>query len=108
MWSCPVCSERPQDMSWNSHHSQELPVQLTREQEATMDVGAWLQSLGLEQYEAVFRANAVDAEVLSELGEADLEKLGVLLGHRKKMLKAIAALHDHQSPAVPQPVEATP
>jgi hypothetical protein len=59
-----------------------------------MDIGAWLQSLGLEQYEAVFRANAVDAEVLPELGESGLEKLGVLLGHRKKLLKAIAAL-DH-------------
>ncbi|GEO16975.1 ATP-binding protein [Microvirga aerophila] len=65
-----------------------------------MDIGAWLQSLGLEQYEAVFRANAVDAEVLPELGEADLEKLGVLLGHRKKLLKAIAALHDNQPSAV--------
>ena len=69
-----------------------------------MDIGAWLQSLGLEQYEAVFRANAVDAEVLPELGEADLEKLGVLLGHRKKLLKAIAALHDNrQSNPADQP-----
>jgi class 3 adenylate cyclase/predicted ATPase len=94
-------------MSWNDRHSQELPVQWPRNEEATMDIGAWLQSLGLEQYEAVFRANAVDAEVLPELGEADLEKLGVLLGHRKKLLKAIAALRDNQSPAVHQPAEGT-
>lgn len=73
-----------------------------------MDIGAWLHSLGLEQYEAVFRANAVDAEVLPDLGEADLEKLGVLLGHRKKLLKAIAALQDNPSAAVHQLVEATP
>src|SRR5919112_4585024 len=101
-------AERSQDMSRNGRHSQKLPVRLLRGKGATMDIAAWLQSLSLEQYEVVFRANAVDAEVLPELGEADLEKLGVLLGHRKKMLKAIAALHDHQSPAVPQPVEATP
>ena len=70
-----------------------------------MDIDASRQSLGLEQYEAVFRDNAVNAEILPRLGEADLEKLGVLLGHRKELLKAIAALHDNQCPAVPQPVE---
>ena len=55
-----------------------------------MDVGSWLRSLGLGQYEAAFRDNAVDAEVLPELTDGDLEKLGVLLGHRKRLLKAIA------------------
>ena len=54
----------------------------------TMDVGSWLRSLGLEQYEALFRDNAVDAEVLVELTDTDLEQLGVLLGHRKRLLKA--------------------
>ena len=58
----------------------------------TMDVGSWLRSLGLGQYEAAFRDNAMDAEVLPELTDADLEKLGVLLGHRKRLLKAIAEL----------------
>jgi class 3 adenylate cyclase/tetratricopeptide (TPR) repeat protein len=58
----------------------------------TMDVGSWLRSLGLGQYEAAFRDNAVDAEVLPELADGDLEKLGVLLGHRKRLLKAIAEL----------------
>jgi len=58
-----------------------------------MDVAGWLHGLGLGQYEAVFRDNAVDdAAVLRELTEADLEKLGVLLGHRKRILKAVAAL----------------
>ena len=42
-----------------------------------MGIGAWLQSLGLEQYEALFRENDIDAEVLSDLTDADLEKLGV-------------------------------
>ena len=59
---------------------------------AALDVGAWLQALGLPQYERAFRENAVDEEVLPELGETDLEKLGVLLGHRKRILKALAEL----------------
>ena len=45
-----------------------------------MDVGDWLRSLGLGQYEATFRENEIDADVLPELTDADLEKLGVLLG----------------------------
>ena len=57
-----------------------------------MDVGEWLRSLGLAQFEATFRENGIDAEVLPELTEADLEKLGMLLGHRKRLLKAIAGL----------------
>ena len=44
------------------------------------------------QYEAAFRENAIDEEVLPDLTEQDLEKLGVLLGHRRKLLRAIANL----------------
>ncbi|WP_179294613.1 adenylate/guanylate cyclase domain-containing protein [Mesorhizobium sp. WSM3879] len=54
-----------------------------------MDIAAWLRGIGLEQYEQVFRDNAIDPEILPELTDADLEKLGVLLGHRKRLLKAI-------------------
>jgi class 3 adenylate cyclase len=57
-----------------------------------VDIAAWLRDLGLERYEEAFRESAIDAEVLPELTDADLEKLGVLLGHRKRLLKAIAAL----------------
>ena len=57
-----------------------------------MDVGDWLRSLGLTQYEALFRENDIDTEVLSELTESDLTGLGVSLGHRKRLLKAIANL----------------
>src|ERR1700722_19742169 len=56
-----------------------------------MDVGDWLRSLGLGQYETLFRQNDIDAEVLSELTEGDLEKFGVSFGHRKRLLKAIAS-----------------
>ena len=57
-----------------------------------MDVASWLRSLGLEQYEAAFRENAIDVSVLPDLTDQDLEKLGVLLGHRRKLLRAIANL----------------
>jgi class 3 adenylate cyclase/predicted ATPase len=56
-----------------------------------VEIGAWLRSIGLGQYEQTLQQNAIDAEVLPELTDADLEKLGILLGHRKKMLKSIAA-----------------
>ena len=43
-----------------------------------MDVGEWLRSVGLAEFEATFRENGIDADVLPELTDADLEKLGVL------------------------------
>ena len=57
-----------------------------------MDVGAWLRGLGLGQYETTFRESEIDAEVLPDLTEGDLNQLGLPLGHRKRLLKAIAAL----------------
>jgi hypothetical protein len=66
-----------------------------------MDVGDWLRSLGLGQHEALFRENEIDAEVLPELTDGDLEKIGVPLGHRKRLLKAIANLGAAEAPAKP-------
>jgi hypothetical protein len=57
-----------------------------------MDLAVWLRSLGLEQYEAAFRENAIDASVLPDLTDQDLEKLGVLLGYRRKLHRAIENL----------------
>ena len=57
-----------------------------------MDLGDWLRSLGLEQYEATFRENAIDEKVLHDLTEDHLRELGFPLGARLKLLKAIAAL----------------
>jgi len=58
-----------------------------------MDVGGWLRGLGLGQYEAAFRDNDVDATVLPNLTAEDLKELGIAsLGHRRKLLDAIAAL----------------
>jgi hypothetical protein len=56
-----------------------------------VDIAEWLRGLGLAQYETVFRDNAIDVETLPDLSEEDLEKLGVSLGHRKRMLRVIAA-----------------
>jgi hypothetical protein len=58
-----------------------------------MDIAEWLRGLGLEQYEGAFRANAIDAEVLRDLTAEGLRELGVsLIGHRRKLLTAIADL----------------
>jgi class 3 adenylate cyclase len=57
-----------------------------------MDVGSWLRSLGLERFEAVFRQNEIDTDDLLDLTEADLEKIGVPLGPRKRILRSIAKL----------------
>jgi SAM domain (Sterile alpha motif)/Adenylate and Guanylate cyclase catalytic domain len=70
-----------------------------------MDIVVWLRSLGLEQYEAAFRENAIDVSVLPDLTDQDLEKLGVLLGHRRKLLRAIANL-ETTAKAVPGAVGA--
>src|SRR5262249_24771827 len=57
-----------------------------------MDLGGWLRTLGLEQYEAAFRENAIDDTVLHDLTENHLREIGIPLGARLKLLKAIAAL----------------
>jgi class 3 adenylate cyclase/predicted ATPase len=57
-----------------------------------MTVGEWLHSVGLGQYEAMFRAREIDWDVLPELTEADLKRLGVALGSRKRLIQAIADL----------------
>ncbi|MER8791897.1 AAA family ATPase [Mesorhizobium sp. M0983] len=64
-----------------------------------MDVAAWLRGLGLQRYEQAFRDNAIDAEVLPDLTDADLEKLGMLLGHRKRFRKAVVGLGPSSSPS---------
>ena len=70
-----------------------------------MDIAAWLCGLGLEQYEAAFRANEIDASVLPRLTAEDLKDLGVtLVGHRRRLLDAIAALGPEPAAAVDVPI----
>src|ERR1700730_12818727 len=69
-----------------------------------MDVGAWLRSLGLERYEAAFSDNEIDGTVLPSLTAEDLKALGVgIVGHRRKLLDAIAALRADVSAKLPPP-----
>jgi SAM domain (Sterile alpha motif) len=72
----------------------------------SLDVADWLRGLGLGQYAEAFAANDIDSEVLPELTADDLTGLGIAsIGHRRKLLAAIAALRRE----APQPVtETTP
>src|SRR5271166_557777 len=69
---------------------------------AAMDVGEWLKGIGLGQYEATFRAHDIDVDVLPDVTEADLEKIGLPLGARKRLMKAIANLRPPEG-AAPEP-----
>jgi class 3 adenylate cyclase/tetratricopeptide (TPR) repeat protein len=71
-----------------------------------VDITAWLRELGLEQHEQAFRDNAIDFEVLPDLTDDHLKELGMPLGHRLKLLKAVAALR--AATAYPSPSEAGP
>jgi len=58
-----------------------------------MDIEAWLEGLGLERYVPAFRDNEIDWEVLPKLTSEDLREIGVAaIGHRRKLLDAIATL----------------
>ena len=67
-----------------------------------MDIVVWLRGLGLGKYEAVFRENDIDETVLPSLMAEDLKELGIAsLGHRRKLLDAIAALRNDASGKAP-------
>jgi SAM domain (Sterile alpha motif)/Adenylate and Guanylate cyclase catalytic domain len=67
-----------------------------------MDLGDWLRSLGLEQYEAAFRENEINERVLPSLTQEDLKEIGVgPVGHRRMLLEAIAALRADGSAKAP-------
>src|SRR5215471_15008532 len=73
-----------------------------RSSRATMNLGDWLRSLGLGQYEAAFRENEIDDTVLPSLTAEDLKDLGVcIIGHRRKLLDAIVALRTETSATTP-------
>ncbi|QOZ71513.1 adenylate/guanylate cyclase domain-containing protein [Bradyrhizobium arachidis] len=68
-----------------------------------MQIAEWLEKLGLGQYAERFAQNGIDVSVLPELMDEDFDKLGVLLGHRRKMLRAIADLDPAALIASPAP-----
>src|SRR6202042_3458553 len=67
----------------------------------TMNVAQWLNAIDLGQYEALFREHEIDASVLRDLVEADLEKIGLPLGPPKRLLRAILALRTGETAAKP-------
>ena len=73
-------------------------------------IADWLKKLGMSEYAERFAANRIDLSVLPDLTDQDLEKLGVLLGDRRKMLRAIVNLEasEKSAPAVPAMVNTAP
>ena len=67
-----------------------------------MDIDGWLRGIGLEQYAQTFRENAIDADVLCDLTDEHLRELGLPLGARLKLLRAVAALSTGQTPVSPE------
>jgi class 3 adenylate cyclase/predicted ATPase len=66
-------------------------------------MAAWLRDLGLARYEQRFRASDIDTDILADLTETDLEGLGISPSHRKKLLKAIAALSPQECSGAVEP-----
>src|SRR6516165_10213150 len=67
-------------------------------------IADWLGKLGMSEYAQRFEENRIDFSVLPDLTDQDLEKLGVVLGDRRKMLRAIANLDDKSPGFAPEPV----
>src|ERR1700730_4603351 len=66
-----------------------------------MQIADWLQKLGMSEYAQRFAENRIDLSVLPDLTDQDLEKMGVVLGDRRKILRAISLIAS-EAPAVPQ------
>ena len=65
------------------------------------DLRLWLSKLGLEQHAETFAANDIELDLLPDLSDEDLKELGLSLGHRRRLLRAIARLSSERvSPAI--------
>jgi AAA ATPase domain/SAM domain (Sterile alpha motif) len=73
-----------------------------------MNVAQWLNAIDLGQYEPLFREHEIDVNVVPDLAEGDLEKTGAPLGHRKRLMRAIAALSAGGTPPAAKPTSAPP
>jgi class 3 adenylate cyclase len=70
-----------------------------------VDIAAWLREIGLDQYERAFLDNAIDADILPTLTADDLKDIGVTaVGHRRRLLNAIATLREAERAAGGEPV----
>jgi class 3 adenylate cyclase/predicted ATPase len=71
-------------------------------------IADWLNKLGMSEYAQRFAENGIDLSVLPDLTDQDLKDIGVLLGHRRKLLRAIAELNNAATTAVPAPPPVMP
>ena len=69
------------------------------------DLRLWLRRIGLEQLADTFAANDIDLEILPDLSDEDLKELGLSLGHRRRLLRAIAELSSERSRPIIEPSE---
>ena len=85
-----------------------IPEQPQGSATVTKSIGEWLASIGLAEYADRFAENAIDLSVVHDLTDQDLKELGVLLGHRRKILRAIATLNQANlaSAGIVHPVQA--
>src|SRR5262245_45286930 len=98
VWRIPLRdSPKPRATKGNSSPAEGKCVGLN----AMRGIAEWLASIGLSEYAQRFADNAIDLSVIRDLTEQDLKDLGVLLGHRRKILRAIAEL----DAVAPAPIE---
>jgi SAM domain (Sterile alpha motif) len=72
-------------------------------------IADWLEKLGMSEYARRFAENGIDFAVLPDLTDQDLKEIGVLLGHRRKLLRAIAELNEvEKGPPKAAPLAAAP
>src|SRR6516162_3704380 len=69
-----------------------------RQRAAMQQIADWLEKVGMSEYAQRFAENGIDVSVLRYLTDQDLEKIGVLLGHRRKILAAIGELAGATAP----------
>ena len=101
------CGGRLGSVSRQTVYRVQSPVQVHAENSAgrgraMRDIADWLTRLGLPEYAGPFAENGIDVSVLPHLTDQDLKDIGVLLGHRRKMLASIAQLAG-AAPATPEP-----
>jgi hypothetical protein len=77
--------------------------------QATKEISDWLEKLGMSEYEHRFAENDIDFTILGDLTDQDLEKIGVgSLGHRRKLLRAIADLKEVEKSSPTAAVQTAP
>ena len=88
----PSWLEKPLGITTGATDSTLFKTAADKSQGTELDIDGWLRGIGREQYVQTFRDNAIDADVLCDLTDEHLRELGLPLGARLKLLRAVAAL----------------